>query len=253
MTFFLSFPRLYLIFEFSFSVLLFDPRPFFDCHPYCRTAFWDPKSKKNPEANFLKRNFLCLSSNVVINPEISSNGSNSFEVKKRKENPEIVLGALLFTFLFRTCHSNVWKKYQLTKDCSRGCMNPLHTNKGVLAKQNVNGNCSLFKIVYPMFEMIKTGIGFVRLIHTWHKSYSRRALAWLTHICDMAEQTCWFYGIQFTKRFIKFVVVEYDVVPACVWPGADTCVTWPIHVCDVMYMYGAPPTWVLHVSYTCVM
>jgi len=60
-----------------------------------------------PEANFVAGHFLRASSDVRVNSVISPNGSNSFEPKKRKGNPEIRRGGLVFHVSFQESRANL--------------------------------------------------------------------------------------------------------------------------------------------------
>ena len=75
-----------------------------------RTVFWDRKLINFLNANSLKGHFIWFSSNVGVNPVIPPNGSNSSELKNRKEFPRFEVGALPFTlpltFLFRKSRAN---------------------------------------------------------------------------------------------------------------------------------------------------
>jgi len=76
--------------------------------------------------------------NVKVNPIISWNGHNSFQriflFKSRHFNTPQPRGLLLSRFFFENVRSNVCEKYWLTKDCSAGFMNPLHSPRNEHSK-----------------------------------------------------------------------------------------------------------------------
>jgi len=72
--------------------------------------------------------YLC---SIVLNPVISWNGHNSFQQIFPSNSPNFTTrepwGLFLLCFFFEKSCSKICEKYCLTKVCSRGFMNPLHS------------------------------------------------------------------------------------------------------------------------------